>query len=129
MPKVTFEDETHDKLVAEVRRWLGDTEEDAEKITKGVGRLFGGIALAFVREAAEAAKRGENLVVGDEFARRFGKDHAGRLGGAIANAYMSLYRETGREVLRVVGKRPSVYSMTKEDAEHVLAALRKLGRG
>jgi hypothetical protein len=132
MAKITIEAATPDELLVFVRKWLDDHGErsevtsaggDAAKIRTAVRSIYGPISRRFLRDVAEAAKRGERVTVDADLARRYGVVDGGSLGGAIGNAATGLNKAVGRWVLDRVSRYPSVWMMSSGDAHTVLAAL------
>ena len=129
MARITIEADSHEQLVEFVKRWVhsASPEGEAEKFAKAISRMYGPITRGFVEAVAEAAERGQQMFPDAEFAKRFGKDHAGQLGGAIAAAWAAFTKFVGRDVLQSA-KYPTRYWMSKEDAVRILAALRERDR-
>jgi hypothetical protein len=127
MARITIEADTPQQLAAFLRNWLmsASPQGDAENITKAIGDMHGSVTRAFVKDVSEATLRDGVVILDAGYAKRHGKDDPGQLGGAIARAWVSFGKHVGRPVLRA-DNNPRRYWMTKEDAEQVLAALKKL---
>ena len=131
MARITIEAETPQELLVFVRQWLQEQTPqggDAEGIAKAVRHMYGGVTRGFIREVAEASVIGEKMIPDGAFAQRYGKEHAGQLGGAIGAAWVAFGKYLERPVLRN-DKNPTRYWMTKHDAEDVLAALGDAANG
>jgi len=138
MARITIEAENPAELLAFVRAWLREQEPpkevtsgsvmDADKIRLAIDHLNGPMVLRFVRDVAEAGKRGERVTVNDTLARDYGVTHGGSMGGALGKAYNAFAKWTGRVVLDRISTRPPVWKIDQADAVIVLAILDERGK-
>src|ERR1022692_1319782 len=131
MARITIEADSPDQLLVFVRRWLAEQPgsvaasscSDADKIRAAIEKSYGPVALRFVRDVCLARKRGETVTINRAFAESYGVNDARRLGGAIGSVATGLYKATGRWVVDRISRHPSVWTVSDEDADVILAAL------
>lgn len=130
MARITFEADTPEQLAADMRIWLlGASPEDGVDKFEVALRKMTPLTREIVVAIAEASARGGQLVLDADTVRRFGKEDGGQLGGAFANIWRAFGASVERDVLHHVQTSPAAYFFTKEDADIILAAAKKILNG
>ena len=134
MPRVEFEADTEEELLALAWRWVmgpqrqpggtvGDPGDQADLRRRQLGELLNAIRGAdsrrFVREVAELSARGEPLVLDAELAVRYGKQSGTAFAGIVAGPN-KVMRRVGRRDLITWDPDARGYRMDPEDAEILL---------
>ena len=134
MPRVEFEAETEDELLALAWRWvmgpgressgpLGDLSDQADLRRRQLGEVLNAIRGAdsrrLLREVAELATHNEALVLNADLTARYGKRTATAFAGIVAGPNKVMRRVARRDLI-IWDADARGYRMDPTDAELVL---------
>ena len=134
MPRVEFEAETEDELVALAWRWVMGPQRDREEPSEGAGdetearrrqlmEVLNGIrgpdSRRLVREVAELSVNGRVLVLDESLRERYGKSTGTAFAGIVAGPNKVMRRVARRDLL-IWDAAAEGYRMHPADAEIVL---------